>query len=212
MSQKLLGNLSRGLLFVVSAPAGTGKTTLVRLLTKEFDCVVESISCTTRPPRVGEEEGKDYYFLTKEVFNDKKDKGDFLESAEVFGHLYGTSKALVEEKRNEGKHVVLVIDTQGAEFLQSINLDAIYIFIAPPDLQTLETRLLKRQTEDEEERMKRLSWACKEMGISSLYDFLIVNSDLQVAYGVLKSILIAEEHRIFRKNKEENQLNSRKLV
>lgn len=205
MTQKLLGNLSQGLLFVVSAPAGTGKTTLVRLLTKEFSCVVESVSCTTRPPRAGEEEGKDYYFLTEEAFKEKKDKGDFLESAEVFGYLYGTSEALVEAKRKEGKHVILVIDTQGAEFLQSIKFDAIYIFIAPPNLETLESRLLKRQTEDEEERVKRLSWAHKEMEISSLYDYLIVNSDLEVAYQVLKSILIAEEHRIIKKKQEEYQ-------
>ena len=199
MVQKLLGNLSEGLLFVVSAPAGTGKTTLVRLLTQEFSCVVESVSCTTRPSRADEEEGKDYCFLTRLAFEEKKQRGDFLECAEVFGHLYGTSKDLVQAKRKEGKHVILVIDTQGALRLQSMKLDAIYIFIAPPSLETLEERLLKRKTEDEEKRMERLSWAHKEMELASLYDFLIVNSDLEIAYGVLKSILISEEHRIIKK-------------
>jgi guanylate kinase len=196
MKPKVLGNCKKGLLFVVSAPAGTGKTTLVRLLTEEFSCVVESISFTTRPPRVGEQEGKDYYFITKEVFEDKLQKAEFLESADVFGHLYGTSKELVESTREQGKHVVLVIDTQGALYLQTLSLDATYIFIAPPSLEILEERLLQRKTEDDGEREKRLSWAHKELEVASCYDFLIINSDLKVAYQVLKSILIAEEHRI----------------
>src|SRR3989339_1024152 len=97
--QKVLGNLSEGLLFVISAPAGTGKTTLVRLLTKSLSCVVESISCTTRSPRKGEEDGKDYFFISPEAFQEKKEKGDFLESAEVFGYQYGTSKEFVDFQR-----------------------------------------------------------------------------------------------------------------
>ena len=196
MAEKILGNLSEGLLFVVSAPAGTGKTTLVRMLTKEFPCVIESVSCTTRPPRAGEVEGKDYFFMPLEAFERKKAKGDFLESAEVFGHMYGTSKEFVDLQRKKGKHVVLVIDTQGALQLQALKVEATYIFIAPPDFEVLEKRLLGRQTETEQEREKRLSWAHREMELALAYDFFIVNTQLEVAYEVLKSVLIAEEHRV----------------
>jgi guanylate kinase len=198
MEQKILGNLSYGRLFILSAPAGTGKTTLVRLLMENFPSVVESISCTTRLPRALEEEGKDYFFLTREVFEEKKKNGDFLESAEVFGHLYGTSKEFVEEQRKQGKHVVLVIDTQGAIFLQSQKIEATYIFIAPPDLHVLKERLLRRKTETDAEREERLSWARREMECAASYDYLIVNSDLKIAYEILKSVLIAEEHKVLK--------------
>lgn len=196
MEQLVLGNLSYGHLFIVSAPAGTGKTTLVRLLTQEFSSVVESISCTTRTPRLGEVEGKDYFFLTRESFDEKRKRGDFLESAEVFGHYYGTSKEFVEEQRKSGKHVVLVIDTQGATFLQSQKIEATYIFIAPPNLEVLKERLSGRKTENAKELDERLSWARKEMQCTGSYDYLIVNCNLKVAYEVLKSILIAEEYKI----------------
>jgi len=196
MEEKALGNLSEGLLFVVSAPAGTGKTTLVRMLTKNFPCVVESISCTTRPIRAGEEEGKDYFFMTPKAFEAKRKKGDFLESAEVFGHWYGTSKEFIRLQREKGKHVVLVIDTQGAMFLKSLKIEASYIFIAPPNFEVLEERLLGRKTESKEDRERRLSWAHREMDLSLSYDYFIVNSELEVAYEVLKAILIAEEHRV----------------
>ena len=112
--QKLLGNLPKGFVFVLSAPAGTGKTTLVRMLSQEFPCIVESISCTTRPPRPGEVDGKDYHFLTKEEFEEKVGQGDFLEYAEVFGYHYGTSLSFVHKQQEMGNHVFLVIDTQGA--------------------------------------------------------------------------------------------------
>lgn len=196
MTQKILGNLSTGLVFVLSAPAGTGKTTLVRMLTQEFDCIEESVSCTTRTPRLGEIEGKDYFFLSPEDFKKKITEADFLEYAEVFGNLYGTSKKQIEEKTKSGKHVFLVIDTQGALSLQKIGFKAVYIFVAPPNVEALKERLHKRQTEDEEKRLERLSWAEKEMKLSVLYDFQIVNCNLDVAYAVLKSIVIAAEHRV----------------
>ena len=196
MTQKVLGNLSKGIVFVLSAPAGTGKTTLIRMLTQEFDCIEESVSCTTRAPRVGEVEGKDYFFLTSEDFKKKVVEGEFLEYAEVYGQLYGTSKEHLEEKLKSGKHVFLVIDTQGALSLQKIGFKAVYIFISPPNVEALKERLHKRQSEDEDKRMERLSWAEKEMKLSVLYDFQIVNCKLDVAYTVLKSIVIAEEHRV----------------
>src|ERR1700738_3938698 len=137
MAQKLLGNLSQGLVFVLSAPAGTGKTTLVRMLTQEFDCVVESISCTTRPNRHNESHGKHYHFLTKESFEEMIQKGDFLECAQVFGYYYGTSRHFVLQQQKKGKHVVLVIDTQGAMKLKAQGYPAVYIFVSPPSVKEL---------------------------------------------------------------------------
>ncbi len=201
MKEKLIGNLSRGFVFVLSAPAGTGKTTLVHMLTKEFSCIKESVSYTTRTPRVGEVHGVDYYFVSLEEFTKKKAAGDFLECAEVFGEWYGTSKEALQKVVESGSHVFLVIDTQGAMLLQKENFQAIYIFIAPPSIEILEERLIKRKTEDDAKRTERLSWAKKEMERSSFYDFLIVNDDLQVAYSVLKSIVVAEEHRVVKKNR-----------
>lgn len=194
--QKLLGNLSKGRVFVLSAPAGTGKTTLVRMLSQEFPCVYESISCTTRPIRQGEVEGQDYHFLSPEEFKEKISQGDFLEYAEVFGYHYGTSQALVLKQQQKGNHVFLVIDTQGAMQLKHKKFPAVYIFVSPPSLEELKERLTKRQTENKEVIEKRLSWAKAEMEMLESYDYHIVNDDLNMAYAVLRSIVIAEEHRV----------------
>lgn len=196
MTQKLIGNLKKGLIFVLSAPAGTGKTTLVQMLVREFSSVEESVSYTTRNPRAAEVNGKDYWFVSDEVFAEKQKNGDFLEFAEVFGKRYGTCKEEVERRICAGKHVFLVIDTQGALQLQEMGFKAIYIFVAPPSIEALQDRLTKRQTECELKRGERLSWAEKEMQQSCRYDFQIVNCSLSVAYEVLRSIVIAEEHRI----------------
>lgn len=196
MTQKILGNLSRGSAFVLSAPAGTGKTTLVRMLTEEFNCIEESISYTTRAPRGTEEEGKDYFFLSLDAFKKKIVQGEFLEYAEVYGHFYGTSKEQLEKRLDSGKHVFLVIDTQGAISLQKMGFKASYIFISPPSVEVLKERLDKRRTESEANRIERLSCAEKEIQLSMLYDFRIVNCDLNVTYTVLKSIVVAEEHRV----------------
>jgi len=198
MVQKLLGNLPKGLCFVLSAPAGTGKTTLVRMLSQEFPCVCESISCTTRPPRPGEVNGKDYHFLSKEEFEEKIRQGDFLEHAEVFGYHYGTSRAFVLKQQEMGHHVFLVIDTQGAMQLKMKAFPALYIFLSPPSLAELKERLIKRKTESMEVIEKRLSWADEEMAMMASYDYHIVNDSLNQAYAILRSIVIAEEHRVYR--------------
>ncbi len=197
--QKLLGNSSKGLVFVLSAPAGTGKTTLVRMLSQEFSCIYESVSCTTRPPRSGEVEGEDYHFLSASAFKEKISQGDFLEYAEVFGYYYGTSRVLVEKQQNLGKHVFLVIDTQGALQLQSQKFVATTIFLSPPSVEELKERLLKRSTESLEVIEKRLSWAREELAVIDRYDYHIINEDLTQAYAVLRSIVIAEEHRVSKK-------------
>lgn len=195
MTPNLLGNLKRGLLFIVSAPAGTGKTTLVQLLMRDFTCVVASVSYTTRQPRPGEVEGIHYHFITKEAFAEKVKAGEFLEYVELYGDHYGTSRKWVEKQLDNRKHVVLVIDTQGAALLKG-KIDAVSIFIAPPSTEELERRLKMRQSDSDVSIAKRLAWSEKEMAMKDHYDYLIVNDDLAHAYQVLRSILIAEEHRI----------------
>ncbi len=186
--------MKKGLIFVISAPAGTGKTTLVRMLQEEFRHVVESISYTTRPPRSNEVPGRDYNFISEHEFKEKIKEGEFLEYAQVFNNYYGTSRKFVQNQLDKGKHVTLVIDTQGA--LQLIEeLDAVFIFISPPSLEELRARLCRRKSETEEAIETRLSWAEKEIALSVNYDYHIVNDNLKTAYEVLRSILIAEEHR-----------------
>ncbi len=190
----VLGGLKRGLVFVVSAPAGTGKTTLVRMIRQEFNCVVESVSYTTRKPRSNEIHGKDYHFISFEDFEARIREGDFLEHAQVFNHYYGTSRKFVESEQDKGHHVILVIDTQGALQLMG-SYTATFIFISPPSLQELRSRLTTRKEDTPEAIEHRLSWAENEISLSNKYDYHIVNDNLQTAYTVLKSILIAEEHK-----------------
>ena len=192
---KLLGNLKQGLVFIVSAPAGTGKTTLVDRLTQEFDCVKANVSCTTRKPRAGEAPGLHYHFLSDGEFEKKIAEKEFLEFVKLYGYYYGTSREKVRELQNQGKHVVLTIDTQGALKLKGL-IDAVYIFIKPPSIDELRKRLTDRQTETAEVVKERLAWAEKELKAAALYDYVIVNDDLTNAYQVLRSIFIAEEHRV----------------
>lgn len=191
---QVLGSKKKGLAFVISAPAGTGKTTLVRMLLEEFSCIVESVSYTTRTPRSNEVEGRDYFFINRPAFEKKISAGEFLEHAEVFGHFYGTSKEFVSQQQSKGKHVVLVIDTQGALQLME-HMEAVFIFISPPSLEELQNRLYSRKSETEEAIAHRLSWAQKEMALAARYNYHIINDRLKTAYDVLRSIFIAEEHK-----------------
>jgi guanylate kinase len=192
---KLLGNLKTGLAFVVSAPAGTGKTTLVQMLLKEFPCVAMSISCTTREIRAGEIQGHDYSFLSKEEFEHKIANRDFLEFVQLYGNYYGTDLKTIEALQKQGKHVILVIDTQGALQLKG-KFPATFIFLKPPSLKVLRERLTQRRTETNEVIEERLEWARKEIELVKYYDYCIVNEELSVAYEALRSIVIAEEHRV----------------
>lgn len=192
----LLGTLTYGKLFVISAPAGTGKTTLMRMIRAEFPTIAESVSCTTRPKRPGEIDGVDYIFLSHDEFKAKIGKGEFLEHAEVFSELYGTLFTEVESKRLAGKHVVLVIDTQGAFKIKRQIHDAILIFISPPSMEELKKRLERRGTEVKEKLEERLTWANIELGLRYQYEYHIINENLSLAYEILKSIFIAEAHRM----------------
>ncbi|KAF3361432.1 Guanylate kinase [Chlamydiales bacterium STE3] len=191
----LLGNLKRGLIFIVSAPAGTGKTTLVNLLTSEFANIKQSLSFTTRQKRPGEEQGVHYQFVTPAEFEQKIAKGDFLEYAKVHGHYYGTSRSWVEGEVVKGNHVILVIDTQGALQLKG-ELQAVFIFVKPPSLAVLRSRLLQRKTDSIGEIERRIEWARTELELIPNYDYVILNEQLSVAYQVLRSIIIAEGHKI----------------
>lgn len=190
-----MGTLAKGLLFVVSAPAGTGKTTLVQMLVDELPKVVMSVSYTTRSPRPGEIAGKHYNFISEDEFKKKIADGDFLEYAQIYGFYYGTSKKWVAEQQAKGKHVVLVIDTQGGLQLKG-RVPAVFIFITPPSLEVLRERLTNRKTESQEVIEQRLNWSKKEINDAQYYDYQIINDDLDTAYQVLKDIVIAEEHRI----------------
>lgn len=191
---KILGNADRGRAFVVSAPAGTGKTTLVERLQAEFECVCQSVSLTTRPARENELDGVHYHFVSEDDFIQRIAKGEFLEFARVFGNYYGTSKEKVEEQLSAGKHVVLVIDTQGALQLMG-KYPATFIFVAPPSLEELRRRLESRDSETQEKVEERLTWAAQEIAAGKQYEYFIVNDELDVAYEALRSIFIAEEHR-----------------
>lgn len=192
----LKGKVKKGLILVVSAPAGTGKTTLVDMLTKKYpNEIVRSISCTTREPRGQEKEGKDYYFISEEQFLEKIQKDLFLEYAKVFDHYYGTLKESVEYLRNQGKHVVLVIDTQGGMNIRK-KADAILIFIEPPSIDALKERLDKRHEDTEESIQLRLSWAKKEIEIGKKYDTQIVNDDLQKAFDELECYIQEKEKEL----------------
>ncbi len=188
-----MSNELKGLLVVISAPSGTGKTTLTHMLLKEFPNMEFSVSYTTRPPRPGEVNGKDYYFVDRETFERMIEEGDFLEWAEVYGNLYGTSKSQVLKALNEGKDIILDIDTQGALQVKKNFPEAVLIFVLPPSLSELERRLRRRGTDDEETIERRLKVAREEIRRAPLYNYIVVNDVLEVAFENLKSIIRAEK-------------------
>jgi len=206
MNQRLLGDFQEGQIFVISAPAGTGKTTLVSLLVDEFPEIVQTVSFTTRPPRLGEMQDVHYHFVNEEEFENSIKSGEFLEYVKLYGYHYGTSLKWLIEKKNSGKHVVLVIDTQGAKQLMQ-KISATFIFIRPPSLAELKERLLLRGTEKLDRVEERLAIVNQELEAASLYDYQIVNDDVEIAYEVLRSIFIAEVH----KNRSKTKLMSKSL-
>lgn len=195
MSNKLVGNLSRGLLFILSAPGGTGKTTLAKMLCDEFKTVTQSISCTTRSPRTHEIPGKDYYFISSTEFEEKLQQNAFLEYVSIFDHSYGTLYETIIKEQLLGHHVLLVINAQGKNQIRMLGIPHVSIFIHPPSWVELRHRLEKRGTEGCEAIAQRLALAKYEISFSHLYDYQVVNDNLQTAYEILRSIIIAEEHK-----------------
>lgn len=183
--------MKQGGLVVISAPAGTGKTTLARKLLAECKPLSQAVSCTTRQPRPGEREGIDYFFTTKERFQADVSNELFVEWVFLFGDYYGTLVSQVQELQSSGKHVILVIDVNGAlEFKRRRR--CLTVFIAPPTLSALKSRLIKRGTETREILEDRLKRASFEMEKSPLFDHTIVNDDIEIAYTKLLGLLQRE--------------------
>ena len=185
-----------GLLVVISSPSGAGKTTLCQRLLKDEPQLVFSVSYTTRTMRSGERDGADYHFVDDASFQKMVERDEFAEWAEVHGKRYGTSVRFVDEALSGGKDVLFDIDYQGGRQLRAkFEADALLVFILPPSLAELEQRLRQRATDDEEVISKRLHKAHEEIEHYALYDFLIINDDLERAYAELRSIYRAAHLR-----------------
>ncbi len=189
-----------GLVLVVSAPSGAGKTTLCRRLINEDPEISFSVSYTTRPPRPKERHGQDYFFVSRQTFEAMVRQEEFLEWAEVHGNLYGTSRSQVLERLRKGYDVLLDIDVQGAfQIRRKLAKEAVLVFILPPSLEELARRLRARSTEDEETIKRRLQAAHEEIKRARDFDYVILNEDLEEAYQKLRAILQAERQRPFRR-------------
>jgi guanylate kinase len=185
-----------GKLFIISAPSGTGKTSLLEIVMSEVERLVFSVSHTTRPPREGERDGKEYYFVAKEEFQQMIAAGEFLEWAMVHDNYYGTALSPLSRQLEQNRDVILDIDVQGAEIIRRDGrLPAAHIFIAPPGMEELERRLRGRATEKEQTIQKRLKNAHSEMAHCEKYDYFIINDNLQQAAGLVSSIIYAERAR-----------------
>ncbi len=187
-----------GTLFIVSAPSGAGKTTLVRLLLEQDAHVRLSISYTTRAPRPGEQNGREYHFVSVADFLAMKERGDFLESAEVHGNYYGTSRVWLVEQMRAGRDILLEIDWQGAQQVRRRFPDAVGIFIMPPSLDELERRLRGRGTDSAKVIARRLAAARDEMSHVGEFEYVIINNQLQEALGDLLAALRASRLRLAR--------------
>ena len=183
-------------LFIVSAPSGCGKTTIVNKVLQSLRGVARSVSVTTRPPRGREKIKRDYDFVSEVSFKNKAKKGDFLEWAKNFGYYYGTPKKAVYDKLKKGKDLILTIDVKGALQVRKKISDCVMIFIAPPSLEELLRRLRRRATDKSKEISKRLRIAKKEISFSRKYNYIIINDKLEDAVRKLKSIIITERCRV----------------
>lgn len=182
----------KGSLYIVSAPSGAGKTSLVGKLIQEDSHIVVSVSSTTRDIRPGEENGVNYHFLTVEDFNQKVEEGDFLEHAQVFDNFYGTSKSSVEAQLNSGKDVILEIDWQGAQQVRKLMPEATSIFILPPSREELKRRLVGRGTDSDEIINRRMADAESEMSHYHEFDYIVINNHFETALKELHSIFKAK--------------------
>jgi guanylate kinase len=181
-----------GRLFVISAPSGAGKTTLIRRVKARFPGMSYSISHTTRRPRPGEVHGSDYFFVTEDVFRQMIDADALLEWAQVHAHYYGTSRAFIQEQLTAGRNLLLDIDVQGARQIMASGLNPVTVFIIPPSLDVLRQRLESRGTESAENIELRLANAREEIALKHLYQYVVVNDDLDAAAKKLCAIFEKE--------------------
>lgn len=191
----LEGSAQRGSLIVVSAPSGGGKSSLVERALKNVDRLEYSISYTTRKIRGSEKHGVDYFFVTPEQFLRMREGGEFLESAEVHGHLYGTRKRWLEQRLAEGFDVILDIDVQGAEQIRRQMPDAVTVFILPPSREVLESRLRLRNLNETSDLERRMKNSAAEVRLYDRFKYVIVNDSLERASAALEGIIVSERHR-----------------
>ncbi len=182
-----------GIIFVLSAPSGAGKTTVMKELLKDKSLKLKySISCTTREPRKGEKNGRDYFFLKESEFLEKVKNNEFLEYAKVYGHYYGTDRKTVMEIVKKGFNVLIDVDTKGAyKLMKTKGFKANYIFILPPSIRELKKRLARRKTESKRDLEKRIKEASKEIKRAAKYDYCVVNKNVNEAVSDLKAIIKA---------------------
>lgn len=191
----------KGIIFVISAPSGAGKTTLCERLLKSLPDLRMSISHTTRKPRDGEKQGVDYYFVDRKTFETMISNEEFIEWAEVYGNLYGTSKKVINDLLSKECDILLDIDTQGAKNIKKIYPESVLIFILPPSLEELEKRLLRRDKKDETVK-KRLTKASEEIRQLVFYDYVVINDDIEKAVNDLRCIIHAERLKTSRIKEE----------
>jgi|SRR5215813_2053616 len=187
-----------GTLFVVSSPSGGGKGTLIRRVLQAMPDLCYSVSYTTREPRAGEVNGREYFFVTRDEFQSMLDAGEFLESAIVHGNYYGTSRKQVLDETCGGRDIVLEVDVQGAASVRKLILDSVSIFILPPSFEVLRKRLIARGTDSAEVLELRLRNAPQELKAYSSFDYVIINDDVERAAAQLAAIVVAERARIKR--------------
>jgi guanylate kinase len=189
---------SRGTLFVVSSPSGGGKGTLIRCVLDVVPNLSYSVSFTTRAPRPGEVDGREYFFVSRPVFGEMAAAGEFLEWANVHGNLYGTARRQITAETGAGVDIVLEVDVQGAASVRQLLMDSVSIFILPPSYEVLRERLIARGTDSPEELAVRLRNAPEELRQYSAFDYVIINDEIERAAGQLASIIYAERARCMR--------------
>jgi guanylate kinase len=182
-----------GTLFIICAPSGAGKTSLVRALLDIDPDIDLSVSYTTRAPRPGEQDCKDYHFVGRDAFLAMAERGEFLESAEVYGNLYGTSQTWISQENARGRNILLEIDWQGAAQVRRLFPDCISIFILPPSLQVLEQRLRGRGKDDEAVIARRLAAVSADVAHVAEFDYVIINRDLDVALRELNAVVVSAQ-------------------
>jgi guanylate kinase len=190
----------KGFMIAISAPSGTGKSTIIRELLKQDPNLTMTISVTTRPMRTGEIEGKDYFFVSRDQFLIMDKNQELLEKSENYGNLYGITQKFMDEKITSGKDVLIDLNWDGVQQLTHNKFDLITIFILPPSLAELEKRLRNRATDKEEAVQTRLAQAKKEIKNLTHYGYVVINDDLEKAINEIKSIIIAERLKQHRQN------------